>query len=116
MDELLTYEYFIEKYPDSKMTKDEYNIFYNIAKNYILKKIVYDYYFLNDDYKKQIQFYILYQVNYFKENGDEKQGIVSLSINGVSRSFNTDEKKCELNISSIVKNWLNGSVLTMRRI
>lgn len=116
MDELLTYENFINQYPNSKISEMEYEAYYNIAKNYILGKIVYDYDFLHEDYKKQIRFYILYQINYFYENGIEKKGLVSLSINGTSQSYNDDGKRGELNISSIIKDWLNSSPLVIRKI
>ncbi len=116
MDEILTYKYFKEQYPQSKITESDYNIYYKFSKDYILNKIAYSYDSLEDKHKKDIEFYVLFQVNYFAENGLEKDGLVSQSINGVSASFNTDNKQGDFNISGIVKNWLKNSCLTMRRL
>lgn len=116
MDEILTYEYFKDKYQQSKITESDYAVFYKFAKDYILNSIVYSYDELDEERKKDIQFYVLYQVNHFGENGLEKSGLVSQSINGVSSSYNTDNKEGDVNISGIVKNWLKKSNLTMRRI
>lgn len=116
MDDILTYEYFKEKYPDSKLTESEYNLYYRLSKEYILNQIVYDYNILSLEQKNTIYFYILFQINYFGENGIEKSGIVSQSINGTSLSINSNNKQGELNIAGIVKNWLTVSSLGVRRL
>lgn len=116
MDEILTYEKFKAEYPNSKITEDDYKALYKISKDYILSRIVYSYDILSEENKKDIHFYILYQINYFGENGLEKQGIVSQGINGTSLSFNNDNKQGDLNIAGIVKNWLKISPLGVRRL
>lgn len=116
MDDILTYEKFKEEYPNSKITENDYKALYKVSRDYILSRIVYSYDILSEENKKDIQFYILYQINYFGENELEKSGVVSQSINGTSLSFNSDNKQGDLNIAGIVNNWLKRSPLGVRRL
>lgn len=116
MDEILTYDKFKEQYPNSRLNEFEYNGLYKLSKDYIVSQIVYDYNLLSAEVKKSIDFYILYQINYFAENGIEKSGVVSESINGTSLSINSDNKQGDLNIAGIVKSWLKTSSLGVRRL
>lgn len=112
---LLTYIDFKNKYPETDVSSNDYNIYYSAVYNWIKNHSCYDIETLPTVKKQEVIDMLAYQINYFIVEDIRNKGIVSQQTGSISVSFNNSKEAGETNWSDLFIGWFNSSGLGVRQ-